>query len=141
MVCKNNKRCFTLIELLIVISIIGILAVTILVVMRNVRYKAKDASFRSTVSSIKPAWVMCCDGGGHIQTKTDTEGDGIYICDDPSIIDEVYPGDEHLGNVAVDTQCDDGHFVTTATPGNSNKGLCDSVTYDETGEISNVNCY
>lgn len=138
---KKNKKAFTLIELLIVITIIGILAVTIVIVMRNVRFKAKDASFRSGVSSVKPAWVMCCDGDGEIQSKGNTQGEGVDICSDLSIIDAQYPGDKNIGNVVIDTQCDQGHFEVTATPGNFNKGMCDSVTYNETGEINNVNCF
>ena len=135
-----NKKAFTLIELLIVIAIIGILATTVLVVMRSVRSKAKDASFRTSVSSIKTVWTVCCDGDGGIQSKAADEGDGIYICDDPSIIDSVYPGDENIGNVTVNTQCNDGHYEVNITPGTKNAGGCASLTYDETGEISGVGC-
>lgn len=136
----KNKQGFTLIELLIVIAIIGILAVTVLQVMKNVRFKAKNASFRSSVSSVKTVWTACCDGGGNIYTKGATEGSDIYICDDASIIDAVYPGDENIGTVTIGTQCNDGHYEVTATPGTKNTGSCTSVTYDETGEISNVGC-
>jgi len=138
----KTQKAFTLIELLIVIAIIGILAVTVVLVMRNVRYKAKDASFRTSVSSVKTVWTVCCEAGGQIQTKTNTDGTGVYICSDQNIIDGTYPGDENIGNITVDTQCDTiGHFVVTATPGTKNTGACTSVTYDETGEISNINCY
>jgi prepilin-type N-terminal cleavage/methylation domain-containing protein len=138
----KNQKAFTLIELLIVIAIIGILAVTTVLVMRNVRFKAKDASFRSSVSSVKTVWTACCEAGGNIQPKGATDGEGIYICDDPSIIDGKYPGDANIGNVTIDVQCDQhGHFEATVTPGTDNKGACVSVTYDETGEISNVSCY
>ncbi len=137
----KNKQGFTLIELLIVIAIIGILAVTVLQVMKNVRFKAKNASFRSSVSSIKTVWTACCDGGGNIYTKGATEGNDVYICDDQSIIDAVYPGDNNIGAVTVGTQCDDnGHYEVTVTPGAKNTGSCTSVTYDETGEVSNVGC-
>lgn len=136
---KSGKG-FTLIELLIVIAIIGILAVTIMQVMKNVRFKAKNASFRSSVSSVKTVWTACCDGDGNIYTKGASEGNDIYICDDASIIDAVYPGDENIGEVIVDTQCNNGHYEVTITPGTKNTGSCTSMTYDETGEVSNVGC-
>ena len=134
------KRGFTLIELLVVITIIGILATSVLVVMRNVRFKAKDASFKSSVSGIKAVWMVCCDGGGNIQSKAANGGDGIYICDDSSIIDSVYPGDENIGAVTINTQCGNGHYEVNITPGTKNTGSCASLTYDETGEISSVGC-
>jgi prepilin-type N-terminal cleavage/methylation domain-containing protein len=137
----KNKKAFTLIELLIVIAIIGILATAILLVMRNVRFKARDASFRSSVSSVKTAWTVCCEGGGNIQGKANVTTTDVDICDDTDVIDSVYPGDENVGNITVDVQCDHSHFEATATPGTRNTGKCQSVTYDETGEISNVDCY
>ena len=136
----REKQGFTLIELLITIAIIGILAVTVMQVMKNVRFKAKDASFRSSVSSIKTVWTVCCDDEGGIQAKTDGEGEGIYVCDDPSIIDGVYPGDDNIGSVTVGTQCNDGHYEITITPGIKNTGSCVSTTYNESGEIGSVGC-
>ncbi len=136
----KNKQGFTLIELLIVIAIIGILAVTVIQVMKNVRFKAKNASFRSSVSSVKTVWTVCCDGDGRIQEKTDNEGDGIYVCDDSSVIDGVYPGDDNIGSVTVDAQCNDGQYEVTITPGIKNTGSCTSVTYNEAGEIGSVGC-
>ena len=139
MIMKVEKG-FTIIELLIVIAIIGILAVTVMQVMKNVRFKAKNASFRSSVSSIKTVWTVCCDGGGDIYTKGATEGSDIYICDNQSIIDAVYPRDDNIGDVAVGTQCNGGHYEVTITPGVKNAGSCTSITYDETGEVGNVGC-
>lgn len=65
--------------------------------MKNVRFKVKDVSFRSSVSNVRPVWTACCDGYGDIHTK---KGD-IYICDDQFIIDTVYSGGDNIGSVIV----------------------------------------
>ncbi len=135
----KTQKAFTLIELLIVIAIIGILVATIILVMRNVRFKAKNASFRSSADSVKTALMMCCDGGGQIQEKGSTDG-SIAVCDDTDIIDASYPDDEHIGNVTVDVQCDDGHFEVTVTPGTKNMGTCTSIRFNEAGEIARNGC-
>jgi prepilin-type N-terminal cleavage/methylation domain-containing protein len=49
----NNKKGFTLIELLVVIAIIGILSSVVLASLSTARNKAKDASARSELSSIR----------------------------------------------------------------------------------------
>ncbi|PID52669.1 MAG: hypothetical protein CR972_00795 [Candidatus Moraniibacteriota bacterium] len=136
----RKQNAFTLIELLIIMAIIGILAGIILSVLDIARDKAKDASFKSSAKSAYSAMKACCIGDAFIQEKVSGSGSDVGVCSDSGVFDGLYPGDDSIGTVVVNEQCVEGRFEVVVTPGLLNAGGCESVTYDETGEISLIGC-
>lgn len=94
-----NKKGFTLVELLVVVSIIGILAGIVLVSLNSGRERTRKASLQSTLSSIITVANMCINENGTINAPTSvTDGDGA-IC---SLADftETWPALTHITGVA-----------------------------------------
>lgn len=53
-----NKKAFTLIELLVVIAIIGLIAAVILISVKNIKQKSRDAQRVSDIKSIQEGLAM-----------------------------------------------------------------------------------
>ncbi len=104
---KKKKKGFTLIELLIVIAIIGILASIVLVSLNSSRTKARGAAFKSSVSSIIPAAIICEDSGYAL----DAYSAGAAVCSE--ITTQTYPD--------VAAQCTGG--TVTVAGGTTGDGL------------------
>jgi len=107
---------FTLIELLIVIAIIGILASIVIVSMSGVRSKANTAGFKSTVSSLQPALLTCCDAS----TIVAYNANGITdIC--TAALQAYWPTPAQMKlsaapGVAITSNCSNGAFTVNVTP-------------------------
>lgn len=65
---KENKKGFTLIELLVVIAIIGLLASIVLVSLKSVRAKARDARRAADFHQIVTALEIYLDNNGDYPT-------------------------------------------------------------------------
>lgn len=62
---KNNKRAFTLIELMIIVGIIGILAAVILTLWGiSAQSKAAISGYKTSMDSVRAAVEMCTGAGG-----------------------------------------------------------------------------
>lgn len=123
---NSSQKGFTLIELLVVIAIIGILAAIAMTSLTNARKKAKDASFKSTVSSLVPAAITCCDDGQNLVAQTTTDTATALCTNGPT-----YPRGV---TTTITTNCSNGSFTLAATPGGSNTGgNCTAASCTENG--------
>jgi len=123
---EEKMNGFTLIELLIVIAIIGILASIVLVGLGGAKVKAKDASFKSSITSIQPGIESCC-----VDMNPLGNTPGAEAC----VGGSVYPDASAVGTINVDLDCqNDGTYQVTITPGVNNTGTCiDAIISSSTG--------
>jgi prepilin-type N-terminal cleavage/methylation domain-containing protein len=121
------KKGFSLIELLVIVTIIGLLASIILVPITSQMKRAKDANFKTMVSSIEPQLRICCDTeGGLIQ---DASGGDICV---PSL-KALYPDTIVLAEITIIQNCSDGNFEVIFKPGVKNTGNCQQALCTQSG--------
>ena len=78
---KKNKKGFTLIELMVVISIVSLLSSIVLAAFSSSRDKAKIAAALQVAGGIMPAVESCSlENGGGIASPTDNSSGGGSIC-------------------------------------------------------------
>jgi prepilin-type N-terminal cleavage/methylation domain-containing protein len=87
----NKKSGFTLTELLVVIAIVGILVGIVVVSLQASKKKARFASFRSTVSSVKTAAIICAGESQLDEGSMTISADDTAICSDTSAEPSNYP--------------------------------------------------
>lgn len=122
-----KRRGFTFIEVLIVIAIVGVLASIVLASLSSAQVRARDASFKSTASSIQPGIIVCCDNLYSLDGMAPSD----LIC---SSGDMSYPDSTVINTVTVDVDCQsDGTFQITVTPGTMNTGICTGAVITNEG--------
>ena len=70
----KNKKSFTLIELLVVIAIIGVLSTVVLISLKSIRAKARDARRLSDMKQIQTALEEYYSDYGHYPQENSSNG-------------------------------------------------------------------
>ncbi len=77
---RRNRRGFTLIELMVVISIISLLSSIVLASVKTVRMKARDARRKEDLHSIYTALHLYYDTNGYLPHTSNNTSDGDSDC-------------------------------------------------------------
>lgn len=114
------QKGFSLIELLVVVSIVALLSTIAMSSVSSSRKKARDVSFQSTANSVQSSIGVCCTGGaGDLQFTL-----GGEICFPSS--GSTYPTDANLGSVLIERDCSNPlGFSVRLEPSVANDGTID----------------
>lgn len=135
---KNKHKGFTLIEVLIAISMVAILSAAVIAGLGNARVGARrDKAFAEFLSIIQPI-MICMSDGNFIQEPTATGGD--ELCENSSGTDlpayGIWPtvgaSGTHtvLGNYSADSNFDDGTWYFANEVNSSGSYICCNSTYN-----------
>ncbi len=134
---KTNKG-FTLVELLVVITIIGILATVALVSLNSARAKARDAKRLGDVRQIALALEFCYnDIGKYLPASTFPAAGAALTCSGTTYINSM-PSDPSGGNYtyAVDNDSNAQKYVVAAKLETNNTAL----NGDKDGTVYGIDC-
>lgn len=135
----SSEKGFSLIELLVVISIIGLLSTIAMTSMNGGRIKARRVSFQDSALSVQRMAIMCCDSdNGTLEPSASSNlpTPGDPICRNKltgySALTEMgnYSDSKSLGVITVVTDCNVSGFSLTMTPGTDTAGGWNSVSCD-----------
>ena len=135
---QKAEEGFTLVELLVVITIIGILASIALVSLNSARAKARDARRLADVRQIALALEFCYDGvGKYISASAFPAAGQPLACGGVTYITAM-PGDPSSGNYeyGVDNDSNPQKYILGALLEANNSALLN----DTDGTVYGVNC-
>lgn len=81
-----HKKAFTLVELLVVISIIGVLSSTVFATLSGSRVKAKEAKISQIMMSVNSAAYNCVSSGNSLTVPASDGVGGTAVCAGDSAI-------------------------------------------------------
>lgn len=125
----SDRKGFTLVELLIVISIIGVLSVVGITIFNNVQQNARDARRKADVSSIIKAYEV-----RHVTLGSY----GTTLLDGTAFASGVFPTPPEGGSYDVILDNDTGGIKVCATLNNSTKHCTGSVQAQPPTDTSDV---
>ena len=132
----NNKKGFTLVELLLVMAIIGILAGIIFIAIGPARKRARITAFKEAMKNVATAATMCIDAGGQIQAADANGNNPLCVAVDGGVAPSI-------GNIPKIKTCKGGAgYVAIGLEDGGNSGNEDFViqsTCDVAG--NNIKCH
>lgn len=81
-----SRKAFTLVELLVVISIIGVLSSVVFASLSSAKTRAKYAKIQHTMQVISDVAYNCVEGGNSLNIPPTTSIGGIAVCAGDSFI-------------------------------------------------------
>jgi prepilin-type N-terminal cleavage/methylation domain-containing protein len=137
---SKSKKGFTLVELLVVITIIGILSTVVVVSLNSARVRARDSKRLADVRQIALALEYCYDINQKYVASANYPGVGMALTCGSTTLINAMPADPSTGNAysyAVDNSSNPQKYVLAATIEQDTNPALDS---DVDGTVYGINC-